>query len=78
MQCSHRFQTTVLNIRINFRKAVSDEQQESIQKLENRFRSGGMAHPILIDKSMGFSQSLSGFWEVVISYDKNQISADSD
>jgi hypothetical protein len=39
---------------------VSDEQQDSIQQLENRFRSGGIACLILINKSKGFSQSLSG------------------
>ena len=38
---------------------VSDEQLDSIQHLENRFGSGGMVYPILINKSMGFSQSLS-------------------
>ena len=41
------------------KNAVPDEQQDSIQQLENRFRSGGMAYSILIKKSMGFSQSLS-------------------
>jgi hypothetical protein len=32
---------------------------DPIQQLENRFRSGGMAYSILINKSIGFSQSLS-------------------
>jgi hypothetical protein len=41
------------------RNAVSGEQQDLIQRLENRFRSGGMAYLILINKSRGFSQSLS-------------------
>jgi hypothetical protein len=41
------------------RNVVSDEQQDSIQQLENRIRSGGMAYLILINKSKGFSQSLS-------------------
>ncbi len=39
------------------RNAVSDEQQDSIQQLENRFRSGGMEYVILINKSKGVSQS---------------------
>jgi len=42
------------------KNAASDEQQDSIQQLENRFRSEGMACQILINKSKGFSQSLSG------------------
>jgi hypothetical protein len=42
------------------RNALSDEKQEPIQQLENRFRSDGMAYSILINKSMEFSQSLLG------------------
>ena len=45
---------------INEKNVVPDAQQDSIQKLENRFRSGGMAYQILINKSEGFSQSLLG------------------
>jgi hypothetical protein len=44
---------------INYRNVVSDEQQDSIQQLVKRFRSGGMAYLMLINKSMGLSQSLS-------------------
>jgi hypothetical protein len=43
------------------RNAVSDEQQDSNQQIENRFRSGGVVLQkllVLINKSMGFSQSL--------------------
>jgi hypothetical protein len=57
---------------------VSDEQMYYIQQLEKRIRSGRMLYLILIIKSKGFSQSLSGVLQVVISYGKNQISADSD
>ena len=39
------------------KKAVTDEQQDSIQQLENRSRSGG-SYLILINKLVGFSQSL--------------------
>jgi len=39
---------------------VPDEMQDSDQGLQNRFRSGEMAYLILINKSMGFSQSLLG------------------
>jgi hypothetical protein len=39
--------------------AVSGENQESDQELENRFRSGGKEYLIFIIKSIGFSQSLS-------------------
>ena len=42
------------------KNAASDEQQDSIQQLENRFRSEGMACLILMNKSKGFSQSLLG------------------
>jgi hypothetical protein len=45
---------------MDHKNAVSDEQQDSVQELENRFRPGGMACLILISKSKGFSQSLSG------------------
>ena len=58
--------------------AVSGENQESDQELENRFRSGGKEYLIFIIKSIGFSQSFLGNQQVVISYGKNQISADSD
>jgi len=37
-----RFQTKELSMWINQRNAVSDEQQDSIQQIQNRFRSGGM------------------------------------
>jgi hypothetical protein len=50
----------------NQKNAASDEQQDSIQQLENRFRSEGMACLILINKSKGFSQSLS---EVLVGCD---------
>jgi len=40
------------------RNAVSDEKQDSIQQIQNRFRSGGIGYSIFINKSMGFSQSL--------------------
>jgi hypothetical protein len=43
-------------IRIN---AKPDEMQDTVQGLQISFRSGGMAHYVLINKSMGFSQSLS-------------------
>jgi len=52
----------------------SDEQQDSIQQLENRLRSGGLVFPILLNEQMGFSQTLSRVRQVVISYGKNQIS----
>jgi len=45
---------------INLKYAVPDEMQDSDQGLQNRFRSGEMAYLILINKSMGFSQSLLG------------------
>jgi len=35
---------SVYHIRINYRNAVSDEQQDSIQQLENRIRSGGKVY----------------------------------
>jgi hypothetical protein len=57
---SLRFQTNELRMWIIRRKTVSDEQQDSIQQLENRFRSSEMECLILINKSKGFSQSLSG------------------
>jgi cytochrome c-type biogenesis protein CcmE len=38
---------------------VPDEMQDSNQQLEDRFRLGGMAYRVLINKPMGFSQSLS-------------------
>jgi hypothetical protein len=41
------------------RNAVSVEQQDSIQDLEYRFRSGGIVYAILIDVPMVLSQSLS-------------------
>jgi ribulose 1,5-bisphosphate synthetase/thiazole synthase len=37
-----RFQTNELSMRIYQRNSVSDEQQDSIQQIENRFRSDGM------------------------------------
>ena len=61
-----RFQTKVLGMWINKKLAVSDENQESIQKLQISFSSGGIEYLILINKSMGFSQSLSGILKVVI------------
>jgi len=60
------------------KSAVSEEQQASIQKLQISFRSGEIAYPISLPKPWGFSQSLLGIQKVVISYGKNQISADSD
>jgi hypothetical protein len=42
------------------RNAVSGENQESDQKLENRFKSDGKEYLIFIIKSIGFSQSLLG------------------
>jgi hypothetical protein len=51
---------------INEKNALSDENQESIQELQISFRSGGMAYLILINKSMGFSQSLSVVLKAVI------------
>ena len=39
--------------------AVADEQQDSIQKIQNRFRSGVVAQLRSINISIGFSQSLS-------------------
>jgi hypothetical protein len=44
---------------ISQKNAVSGENQESDQELENRFRSGGKEYLIFIIKSIGFSQSLS-------------------
>ena len=55
-----RFQTWELSMRTIQRIAVSHDQQNSIQQWENRFRSGGMVYSILINKSQGFSKSLSG------------------
>ena len=43
-------------MRLIDRNAVSDQQQGSIQQLDNRFRSGVMGYPVLINKPMGFSQ----------------------
>jgi hypothetical protein len=40
--------------------AVSGENHESDQGLENRFRSGGKEYLIFIIKSIGFSQSFLG------------------
>jgi len=54
-----RFQTEELNIRVIYTNAVSGEQQDSIQHFENRFRSGGVAYLIFINKWVEFSQSLS-------------------
>jgi hypothetical protein len=51
---------------INQKQALSDEQQESTQELQISIRSGGIAYLILINKSKGFSQSLSGLQKVVI------------
>jgi hypothetical protein len=45
---------------INQKNAWSDEKQDSIQKLENRLRSGGLENLLSITKSPGFSQSLLG------------------
>jgi hypothetical protein len=47
-----RFQTKELSVRIIQKNKISDEQQDSIQQLENGFRSGGMEYQILINKSM--------------------------
>jgi hypothetical protein len=55
-----RFQTVGLSMWIIRRNAVLSEHRDSLQQLESRFKSGGMAYLILINKSMGFSQSLSG------------------
>jgi hypothetical protein len=41
-----RFQTKELDIKIIQKNEVLDEQQDSSQQLENRFRSGGMVYPI--------------------------------
>jgi hypothetical protein len=38
-------------MRIDQKYAVSDEQQDSIQQLKYRFKSGGLAYLILINKS---------------------------
>jgi hypothetical protein len=38
---------------------ISDEQQDSIQQIENGVRTAGMVYSMLINKSRGFSQSLS-------------------
>jgi hypothetical protein len=46
-----------LYLRIIQRKAVSDEQQDSIQQIQYRFRSVGVVYQILINKSVKFSQS---------------------
>ena len=59
---------------INQKNAVSDEKQDSVQELQISFRSGEIGYLISIPKSKGFSQSLSGVRQVVISYGKNQIS----
>jgi len=45
---------------INQKNAVSGENQESDQELENRFKSGQIGYLIFINKSRGFSQSLLG------------------
>jgi len=55
-----------------------EEKPDSIQQLKNRFKSGGMAYLILINKSKGFSQSLSGVPTGCDSITENQISADGD
>jgi hypothetical protein len=44
---------------INQKDTVPDEQQDSDQEFQNRFRSGDIAYLISIPKSIGFSQSLS-------------------
>jgi len=58
------------------RNAVSDEQQDSIQQIENRFRSDGIEYPISIPKSMGFSQSLFRVRSGGDTILENQISAE--
>jgi len=45
---------------INKKNVVPDEMQDSDQDLQNRFRSDQIGYLILINKSMGFSQSLLG------------------
>jgi len=37
---------------ITHRNAVSDEQQDSIQKLENRFRPGGTGNSGIVDMDL--------------------------
>ena len=51
---------------INQEQAVSDENQESIQELQISFWSGGVSFLILLNKSMGCRQQLSGIMKVVI------------
>jgi hypothetical protein len=41
------------------KNAVPDEQQGTVQQLQVSFRSGRVAYQICINKSLGFSQSLS-------------------
>jgi hypothetical protein len=43
-----RFQTNELSMWIIHRNAVSDEQKYSIQKIENRFRLGGIGESSLL------------------------------
>jgi len=53
-----RFQTEKLCRWINQKYAVPDDQKNSIYGLQTSFRSGGMSYLTLINKEMGFSQSL--------------------
>jgi len=55
-----RFQTEGLIMWTIDRNPISDEKQDSIMKIENRFRSDGIGKSrlnVFIPKSMGFSQS---------------------
>jgi len=44
---------------IDQKYAVPDEMHDSDQGLQNRFKSDQMGCPVFINKSKGFSQSLS-------------------
>ena len=70
-----RFQTIRLSMWIIQKNAVSDEQQDMVQELQISFRSGEMVYLVLINKSMGFSQSLLRVATGADIIPKNQISA---
>ena len=63
---------------IDQKYAVPDEQQDTIQELQISFRSGEIAYLILINKSMGFSQSLSRVQKGGDNISEDQIPADND
>ena len=56
---------------INQKNRGPEEQQDSVQKIQNSFGSGEIGNVISIPKAKGFSQSLLGAQHVVLSFGKN-------